>query len=59
MGVALDEKKDYLLIKKIINYFYNKKYFFECVDIISLVKEKKWIKINQNVNRKGYNKNNL
>lgn len=59
LGVTLDEKKDYLLIKKIINYFYNKKYFFECVDIISLVKEKKWIKINQNVNRKGYNKNNL
>ncbi len=59
LGVTLDEKKDYLLIKKIINYFYYKKYFFGCSDIIKLVKKKKWIKINEDVDRKGYNKKDL
>ncbi len=59
LGVTLDEKKDYLLLKNIINYFYEKNYFFECKDIIKLVKKKKWIKINKNVIRKGYNKKNL
>ena len=59
LGVTLDEKKDYLLIKKIINYFYIKKYFFECEDIIKLLKKKKWFKINEAVNRKGYNKKDL
>mgnify|MGYP006151392681 CR=1 FL=1 len=59
LGVTLDEKKDYLLIEKIINFFYNKKYFFECSDIIKLVRKKNWIKINENVNRNGYNKNKL
>ena len=59
LGVTLDEKKDYLLIKRLIEFFYNKKYFFECADIIKLVKKKNWITINENVNRKGYNKVNL
>ena len=59
LGVTLDEKKDYLLIKKIINYFCKKNYFFECKDIIKLVKRNKWIKLNKDVIRKGYNKNNL
>jgi spore coat polysaccharide biosynthesis protein SpsF len=59
LGVTLDEKKDYLLIKKIINFFYHKKYFFECSDIIELVRKKNWIKINESVDRKGYNKKNL
>jgi spore coat polysaccharide biosynthesis protein SpsF len=59
LGVTLDEKKDYLLIKKIINFFYYKKYFFECGDIIKLVRKKNWIKINENVDRKGYNKKDL
>ena len=59
LGVTLYEKKDYLLIKKIINFFYYKKYFFECGDIIKLVRKKNWIKINENVDRKGYNKKDL
>ena len=59
LGVTLDEKKDYLILKNIINYFHQKKYFFECKDIIKLVKRKNWIKINKNVVRKGYNKNKL
>jgi len=59
LGVTLDEKKDYLLIKKIINYFYYKKYFFGYSEIIKLIKKKKWIKINEDVDRKGYNKKDL
>ena len=59
LGVTLDEKKDYLLIKKIIEFFYTKNYFFGCEDIIKLVRKKKWFKINETVNRKGYNKKDL
>jgi spore coat polysaccharide biosynthesis protein SpsF len=59
LGVTLDEKKDYLLLRRIINYFYTKKYFFECNDIIKIVKKKNWISINNVVIRKGYNKKNL
>ena len=56
LGVTLDEYKDFLLLRKIINYFYKKKNFFECRDIINIVKKKKWIKINDDVKRKGYEK---
>ena len=59
LGITLDEKKDFLLLRKIINYFFKKKYFFECEDIIKLVKKKNWITINNDVIRKGYNKKNL
>ena len=54
LGVTLDEKNDYLLIKKIINYFYDKNYYFSCQDIIKVVKKKGWMEINSAVNRKGY-----
>ena len=43
--MTLDENRDYLLIKKIINYFYKKKYFFECKDIIKLVKKKNGLEL--------------
>jgi spore coat polysaccharide biosynthesis protein SpsF len=59
LGVTLDEYKDYLLLKKIINYFDKKKNFFDCADIINIVKKKKWIKINEYVKRKGYDKKYL
>jgi len=59
LGVTLDEKKDYLLLRRIINYFYTKKYFFECNDIIKIVRKKNWISINNVVIRKGYNRKNL
>lgn len=59
LGVTLDEYKDYLLLKKIINHFNKKKTFFECADIINIVKKKKWIKINKHVKRKGYDKKYL
>ncbi len=55
LGLTLDQKEDFNLIKKIFLYFDSKKnYFFSCKEIISLLKKKKnWLKINKNVIRKG------
>ena len=56
LGLTLDQKEDFLLIKKIINYFKKKeKDFFTCGEIISLIKKEKisWLKINSHVIRKG------
>ena len=56
LGLTLDEKDDFKLIKKIILYFEKKKnYFFSCKEIIHLLKKKKknWMKINHHVVRKG------
>ena len=57
LGLTLDEKEDYVLLKKIITYFnYKKKYFFSCKQVIDLLnKKKKWLKINQHIKRKGDN----
>ncbi len=54
LGITLDEIRDYNLLKKIILYFLNKnKKYFNCLDVIELLKKKKnWIKINQKVRRK-------
>ena len=52
LGLTMDEKKDYLLLKKILEYF-RKNILFKCEDVISLLnKKKKWIKINSKVRRK-------
>ena len=52
LGLTLDEKKDYLLLKKIIEYF-GKNTLFKCEDVINLLnKRKKWIKLNSKVKRK-------
>ena len=62
LGLTLDEKNDFVLIKKIIRYFNDKKkYNFNCEDIIKLLKKKKknWIYINSNVKRKAYDKKQL
>ena len=50
----LDEYEDYVFLKKIIEYFVNKKnYFFSCDEIIKLLKQKKtWLKINSRISRK-------
>jgi len=55
MGLTLDEKKDYQLIKKIFEYFHYKKIqFFYCEEILELLSHKRdWLKINQDVKRKG------
>ncbi len=54
LGLTLDEYKDYLLIKKIIEYFNRKKNkFFSCEDIINFLKRNKNIRnINKTVKRK-------
>ena len=62
LGLTLDEKEDFILIKKIIIYFDKiKKKNFNCEDIIELLKGKKksWALINSKVSRKAYDKNNL
>ena len=54
LGLTLDEIRDYDLLKKIILYFLSKNHkYFNCLDVIELLKKKKnWIKINQKVKRK-------
>ena len=53
LGLTLDENEDYKLLKKIIEYF-PKKYLFTCLEVVNLLKKnKKWIKINQHIKRKG------
>ena len=56
LGLTLDEKADFLLIKKIIKYFYRKKELeYSCSDIITLLKKKpELLKINNRVKRKNY-----
>tara|TARA_Y100000591_G_C21771079_1_gene665594 strand:+ start:136 stop:909 length:774 start_codon:yes stop_codon:yes gene_type:complete len=54
LGLTIDQKEDYVLIKKIIEFFGKKNIYFECKDIISLLKKKKkWSKINKKVKRIG------
>ncbi len=56
LGLTLDEHKDYILIKKLIEYFKrSKNYFFTCKDAIDVIKKYKWQKINYSVKRKGDN----
>ena len=52
LALTLDEINDFYLIKKIIDYFNKKKnYYFNCLDIIELLKKKNWQKINNLVMR--------
>tara|TARA_B100000989_G_C19481206_1_gene445213 strand:- start:530 stop:1273 length:744 start_codon:yes stop_codon:yes gene_type:complete len=53
LGLTLDEKEDYLLIKKIFKYFLINKKVFTCSEIIKLLKyeKKNWLKINKDVKR--------
>ena len=54
LGLTLDEKDDYSLINNIIEHFGASDRFFTCLDVIKLLSQNKdWIKINQNVHRKG------
>ncbi len=56
LGLTLDEKEDFILIKKIILYFKKRNnIYFDCKSIINLLKTKKnnWIKINSHIVRKG------
>ena len=54
LGITLDEMEDFELISKIIKHFGPENTSFTCLDIINLLKQKKhWIKINENIERKG------
>jgi spore coat polysaccharide biosynthesis protein SpsF len=56
IGLTLDEYPDYILIKKIITYFFKKKKFlFTCHDILDLLKKKKnYLSINKSIKRSTY-----
>ena len=50
IAVTLDEFQDYLLIKKIIEYFSGLNENFGCLDIIKLLnKNSSWLEINKDV----------
>ena len=54
LAVTLDEKTDYILLKKIIEYFEPTNPLFGCLDVIQLLKQRPdWMAINQAVLRKG------
>jgi len=56
LGLTLDEKKDYIFLKKIMEFFGRKNIYFTCEEIIDLVNNKKsWNKINKKVKRIGSN----
>ena len=53
--LELDEEKDYILLKKIIEHFGDDNQFFSCSEIIDLLREnREWANINSRVIRKGY-----
>jgi len=55
LELELDEEKDYILLKKIIEYFGDDNPVFSCKEVIELLKTKpEWIEINQSVKRKGF-----
>lgn len=54
LGLTLDEKADYDLLKRIIKYFGDKKPLFGCHDVLRLLRDNpEWVEINQDVRRKG------
>jgi spore coat polysaccharide biosynthesis protein SpsF len=54
LGLTLDEKEDYELLKKIIEHFGSENSLFSCLEVIDLLKEKSdWTAINRSVLRKG------
>jgi spore coat polysaccharide biosynthesis protein SpsF len=54
LGLTLDEKNDYNLLRKIIEHFGGTNRFFSCLDTIRLLrKNKEWVRINEHVQRKG------
>lgn len=54
LGITLDEKGDYELIKIIIENLYEKDPFFSCLNVIEFLKQNlKYLDLNKNVLRKG------
>ena len=54
LGVTLDEKEDYILLKKLIEYFDAENPWFSIYDVIRTLRANPdWVGINKNVKRKG------
>ena len=54
LGLTLDEHDDYVLIKKIIEYFGDGNHLFSCQEAINLLRaHPDWVGINHHVSRKG------
>lgn len=54
LGLTLDEKEDYELLKNLIEYFGPSKPYFSCREVIELLRTRpEWVGINQEVRRKG------
>jgi spore coat polysaccharide biosynthesis protein SpsF len=54
LGLTLDESKDFVLLKKIIEYFDPFNPLFNCLDAVRLLRNRPdWVEINQSVVRKG------
>ena len=54
LGLTLDEKDDYILLKKIIEYFESSNPMFSCLDVIRFLREnKELLLINETVLRRG------
>jgi len=54
LGLTLDERSDYELLKKIIEYFGSENQLFGCTDVVRLLRRHlEWVDINRDVVRKG------
>ena len=54
LGLTLDEHRDYVILKKIIEYFDKTNPFFSCLDVVRLLQQNPdWVEINKAVVRKG------
>jgi spore coat polysaccharide biosynthesis protein SpsF len=54
LGLTLDEPNDYILLKKVIEYFDADNSLFSCLDVVNLLLERPdWLLINESVLRKG------
>jgi spore coat polysaccharide biosynthesis protein SpsF len=54
LGLTLDERDDYELLRRIIEYFGEINPYFGCAQVLQLLRERpEWVRINHNVKRKG------
>jgi len=54
LGLTLDEKDDFILIKKIFEKFHNENKYFSCLEILNYLEENKHLYlINKHIKRKG------
>jgi spore coat polysaccharide biosynthesis protein SpsF len=54
LGLTLDEKEDYDLLRQLIEYFGPAQPYFSCREVIKLLRTRpEWVAINQEIRRKG------